>query len=391
MEKVSTTTPTPILVTIPPTKPTTTPTILTIIPPTTTATMPPLPPTPPTIFTALIIGAGPAGLSAALTFARGAHPALVFDSSTPRNAGVSHMHTVASRDHIAPAEFRAISRRQIEERYSCIAFSGATIVKAARKMLGGGRGRGDGHGDGTGEKEGQSEYEGFEVTDDKGTTYLGRKIILATGSRDVLPPIEGYAQNWPQHIYQCLACDGFEQRGVPNGVLDVGPHTAHMVGMAMRFDSRVTVLTNGPVPDDAAIRTQLRICEAWGATLETRRIKKLINNGPTHVEGVTVEFEEGETLTLGFIANRPPTVNRAQDLIEQLGLECVGQEMGGYVKIVNPMFNSTSVRGVFAAGDTMTPIKQVAIAMADGLRAGEGAAIEVAAEKEEATMKELGI
>ena len=171
----------------------------------------------------------------------------------------------------------------------------------------------------------------------------------------------------------------------------MGPHTAHMVGMAMRFDSRVTVLTNGPVPDDAAIRTQLRICEAWGATLETRRIKKLINNGPTHVEGVTVEFEEGETLTLGFIANRPPTVNRAQDLIEQLGLECVGQEMGGHVKIVNPMFNSTSVRGVFAAGDTMTPIKQVAIAMADGLRAGEGAAIEVAAEKEEATMKELGI
>lgn len=68
-------------------------------------------------------------------------------------------------------------------------------------------------------------------------------------------------------------------------------------------------------------------------------------------------------------------MNRAQDLIEQLGLECVDEKMGGHVKIVNPMFNSTNVKGVFAAGDTMTMVKQVALAMADGMKAAGIAAL----------------
>lgn len=159
--------------------------------------------------------------------------------------------------------------------------------------------------------------------------------------------------------------------------------------MALNFDSRVTVLTNGPVPDDEVIKQQMHICEAWGAKVDSRKIRRLINNGPTHKEGITVEFEEGRSLTLGFIAHKPATVNRSQDLIDQLGIECVDQAMGGHIRIVNPMFNSTSVKGVFASGDTMGPLKQVTISMADGVRAASGANFEIAAERESATVRLL--
>lgn len=325
----------------------------------------------PQIVDALIIGGGPAGLAASLAFARTHTTAIVFDSASYRNEGVTHMHTVPSRDHINPYEFRNIAREQIQSRYPSVWFEKVTIVQAARKLLG------------------EERYDGFEVTDSGGKSYQGKKMILATGSRDVFPDIEGFKENWPQHIYQCLACDGFEQRGTPIGVFDCSPKTAHFVNMALNFDKRVTVLTNGSGLNDAAIKKQMRICEAWGAKIDTRKIKRFINNGPTHEEGVTVVFEEGEPLTFGFIAYKSATVNRCQELIDQLGVECMESAMGGHVKIMNPMFNSTSAKGVFAGGDTMVPMKQVTIAMADGLKAAAGAGMELASEREMATLKSL--
>ncbi|KAJ4301936.1 hypothetical protein N0V90_004032 [Kalmusia sp. IMI 367209] len=319
----------------------------------------------------LISGGGPAGLAACLVYARTRTTAIVFDSSNYRNEGITHMHTVPSRDHIDPYEFRNLAREQVQSRYPTVWFEKVTITRAVKKLVG------------------KDKYDGFEVTDSDGKTYQGKKLILATGSKDIFPDIPGFAENWPQHIYQCLACDGFEQRGTAIGLLDCSPKTAHFVNMALKFDSRITVLANGPVPDDPAVKQQMRICEAWGAKIDLRKIKRLINNGPTYKDGVTVEFEEGESLTLGFIAHKSATVNRSQDLIDQLGVECVEPAMGGHIRIINPMFNSTSVKGVFTGGDTMVPMKQVTIAMADGLKAAAGAGMETAAERELATLKAL--
>ncbi|CAO2650484.1 Nn.00g017760.m01.CDS01 [Neocucurbitaria sp. VM-36] len=336
-----------------------------------------MPPVPrPQIFDILIIGSGPAGLNAALTCARTRTKALVFDSSTYRNEGVSHMHTVASRDHINPREFGRIAREQIESRYDSVWFQNSLVTNAVKKEIG------------SGEEE---RCEGFEVKDSKGVLYEGRKLILATGSQDVLPEdMEGYKENWPQHIYQCLACDGYEQRGLPIGILDFdSPMYAHMVQMASAFDPpSMTIFSNGPVPKDEPVQKALRLAKAYGATLDERKIARLVNNGPSHTDGVTVHFEAGEPVTLGFLVHRPVTVNRAQHLIDQLGVETVDAAMGGHVKIVNSMFNETSVRGVFAAGDTMVMMKQVAIAMAEGLKAAAGAGAQLVQERAERVVKE---
>jgi thioredoxin reductase len=326
----------------------------------------------PQIADALIVGAGPAGLNAALTFARTRATAIVFDSREYRNEGIKHMHTVASRDHIDPYLFRNTAREQIESRYETVWFQQATITHASKKLIG------------------SSQYDGFEVKDSEGTTYEGRKLILATGSKDVMPDIEGYKENWPEHIYQCLACDGYEQRGTPIGVLSFDhPMSAHLVQMATAFDKRITIFSNGPVSTDAPIQKALTVAKAFGAQIDERKVVRLVNNGPSHTDGVTVHFESGDPVTLGFIVHRPTTVNRAQHLIDQLGVETVEPAMGGHVKITNPMFNETSVRGVFAAGDTMVMMKQVAIAMAEGLKAAAGAGMQLGQETSERAVKEF--
>ncbi|KAF2018650.1 FAD/NAD(P)-binding domain-containing protein [Aaosphaeria arxii CBS 175.79] len=324
----------------------------------------------PQIVDGLIIGGGPAGLNCALTFARLQSTAIVFDSSTYRNEGVKHMHTVATRDHFDPQEFRRIARDQIESRYKSVWFEKAIITHAAKKLIGP-----------------DGKYEGFQIKDDQGRTFEGKKLILATGSKDVLPNIPGYKDNWPSHIYQCLACDGYEQRGTPIGVLDLQPWTSHFVHMAQQLDDRVTVFTNGPIPATLPppIERSLKISKVFGAKFDERKIIRMVNNGPSYVEGITLEFELGEPVTLGFVVDKPPVVNRAQDLIDQLGLETVPLEQGGHLK-VNSM-NETNVRGVFAAGDTTVMMKQVVIAMADGLKAAAGAGMQIAEERTKEALK----
>ncbi|KAF2856303.1 FAD/NAD(P)-binding domain-containing protein [Plenodomus tracheiphilus IPT5] len=318
----------------------------------------------PQIFDVLIIGAGPAGLNAALACARTRTTALIFDSQQYRNQGVTHMHTVATRDHFSPHDFRRIARDQIESRYDSVWFQHGIITHAAKKKLG------------------KEQYDGFEVVDSEGMAFEGKKVVLATGSVDVLPDIPGYRENWPAHIYQCLACDGYEQRGSSIGVLEFdSPGYAHMVQMAMAFDPpSITIFSNGPVKSDDAVQKALNLAKAFGATVDERKIVRLINNGPRHTDGVTIDFETGEPVTLGFIVHRPVTVNRAQHLIEQLGVETVSLALGRHARIADPMFNETSVRGVFAGGDTMVMMKQVATAMAEGLKAAVGASVQLGQE-----------
>lgn len=141
-------------------------------------------PPPTRIVDALIIGGGPAGLAAALSLARLRFTAIIFDNASYRNEGIKHMHTVPSRDHTDPNEFRGIAREQITSRYRTVLFEKATIRSAVKKNI---------------YEEGG--YEGFEVGDGEGKVWRGKKLVIATGSRDMFPDVEGYKDNWPAHMY----------------------------------------------------------------------------------------------------------------------------------------------------------------------------------------------
>lgn len=145
----------------------------------------------PKLYDCLIIGGGPSGLSAALMVARVRRSAVVFDSNVYRNAKAKKVHGVMGHDHIDPAELRKKSKQQILDRYKTIEFEETKIVTAAKM-----------------DAEGKDGGSGFEVKDQQGRSWRGKKLILATGTVDILPEdIEGFEENWGKHmLVQSTSC-----------------------------------------------------------------------------------------------------------------------------------------------------------------------------------------
>lgn len=126
----------------------------------------------------LILGAGPAGLAAAQALARQLHTAIVFNSSQFRNGNAKHMHNVPGWDHQPPSDFRAKARSDILTRYETIEFKDVEITEV--RKLDNGR---------------------FEAVDIDQQKYLGKKVVLATGVRDIMPDIPGFTELWGTGMY----------------------------------------------------------------------------------------------------------------------------------------------------------------------------------------------
>ena len=116
----------------------------------------------------LVVGGGPAGLSAALTFSRTGRSCMVYDSGLYRNANVKAWHAVPGADGEDPAEWRAKARKQLEEGYEWTKVRNGQVVDIKKLEKG-----------------------TFEVMDGKGENVQARKVILATGIQDNLPDIPG--------------------------------------------------------------------------------------------------------------------------------------------------------------------------------------------------------
>ena len=134
------------------------------------------------IYDALILGAGPAGLSAALGLARVKRTALVLSHQKFRNDGIKAMHTVLGFDGAHPADFRRIAKEQIQKYGYGIHFAEGEAVEVRKASF-------------------EDGYQGFEIEARGGEVWRGRKMVLAMGARDVFPDIEGYAENWPNNMY----------------------------------------------------------------------------------------------------------------------------------------------------------------------------------------------
>lgn len=147
-----------------------------------------------------IIGGGPAGLTAAATLARQLHTAVVFDSHKYRNDRATGMHMIPGFEGKHPADFRHESREALS-RYSTIEFRDLQVEKVEKKS--------ESH---------------FSITDSAGKEWAFRKLLLAIGSADIFPAIEGYEPLWGIRIFHCLFCKGYEDKGASSaGVVAVAP------------------------------------------------------------------------------------------------------------------------------------------------------------------------
>ena len=305
------------------------------------------------LFDALIIGAGPAGLSAALALSRVKGTSVVFSNNKFRNAKGHRAHYTLSRDHQPAPEVRRVGREEIE-RYGTTKFVESGI-RRARKV----------------EEEGV-----FEAEDEHGDKWRGKKIVLATGVTDAFDTgIEGYEECWGTSIHQCLFCDGIEMNDHEAGVLGFeSPMQDHSVRTILQMGCPgVTIFGNGKLnPPDDQTKTALQEAKERGAKVDERKIAKLVQLEERN--GMEIHFEDGSSTRIGFLAHKPVTHVNGRHIAEGLGVEVVPDGMGGDMFRRSEPFGESNVKGVYVAGDAGVMIKAFVFAMGHGVSAGVGVA-----------------
>lgn len=283
----------------------------------------------------LIIGGGPAGLSAALALGRARRRVLVVDGAPRRNAAATHVHNFLTRDGTPPAELRAIARAQLA------AYPTVEVRDVAVTAIAGAVG-------------------GFRATLADGGTVDARRVLLATGMVDQPLPLPGFRELWGHAIVQCPYCHGYEARDRRWGYLVLPATAAHLVPFALQtraWTADVAVFTAGAIDVPAAAAAALA---GAGIALYTTPITRLVARGDA-LAGV--ELADGTTVARDILFAHPP--QRQVELVRALG---VALDDDGYVK-VEPLRPETSVPGVYAAGDLTTRGQAAILAAAAGMQA----------------------
>ncbi|MEO1269474.1 MAG: NAD(P)/FAD-dependent oxidoreductase [Myxococcota bacterium] len=278
----------------------------------------------------LIVGGGPAGLTAALYLGRALKSVAVVDRGNPRHAVSEGVHNFVTRDGMAPDALRATAWEQMQP-----------YQRVARRNVGVARV--------------QPIEDSWLATLDSGEQLSSRAVLLATGVIDEHPDIAGYNERWGHSIHHCPYCHGWEMRERPLGVLASGETAGHMASLLRGWSEDVVLFTNGePLDPQADVRLR-----QLGIPTFHSPIVRLEGDGG-ELDRVVLEGGEAIERRGLFVAPR----QRQVSLIETIGLEL---DDNGYV--VTDPFGETSRPGIWAAGDLTSRYQQVVEAAAQGARA----------------------
>lgn len=281
----------------------------------------------------VIVGAGPAGLSAALMLGRCRRSVVVFDTGKPRNASSHALHGYLTRDGIEPSEFLRLSRQELAK-YQSVSLRDEEVTAADCRS-----------------------GEGFVVTLASGETVASRKLLLATGVVDNLPDIPGFRELYGRSLFHCPYCDGWELCDRPIAIYGRG---ARGVGLSLELTawSRDLVLcTDGPgeiEPDDRARleRNGIAVREDRVSRLESSvgKLSAIVFDTGARLERQALFFTTGQY--------------QRSDLLERLG--CHFNDKG---TVRTGKYETTHLPGLFVAGDASRAVQWVVVAAAEGAEA----------------------
>lgn len=285
-------------------------------------------------FDVIVVGGSYAGLSAATQLARARRRVLVIDAGQRRNRYANRSHGFLTQDGTEAAAIAAIGRAQLQA-YPTVAWREGSATHAA------------------------AEGDGFRVTLDDGARVTSRRLVLAGGVTDELPPVEGLAERWGRSVFHCPYCHGCELDQGEIGVVATGALSMHHALMLPDW-GRVTLFLNGAFEPDAA---QLAALDSRGVRLERALVARIAGHAD-------VVLHDGRRLPMAglFVISH---MRMASPLAEQLGCAMEDGHAGQYVR--TDAMQASSVPGVFCCGDMARAAGNVAFAVADGAMAGVAA------------------
>lgn len=284
-------------------------------------------------FEVIVVGGSYSGLSAAMALGRAMRQVLIIDSDKPCNRQTPHSHNFLTQDGKTPKEIAIIAREQVKK-YETIKFYSGLATNA------------------------NPTGNGFEVRIESGEIFTGRKLIFATGIRDIMPNINGYAECWGISVLHCPYCHGYEVRNEVTGILGNGEYGFEFSSLISNWTQELTLYTNGlstltAGQTERMKKNKIKIVE--------KEIEKL-----DHRNGYlqNVIFKDGTTAPIRALYARNPFEQHC--IIPQV----IGCELSdeGYLQV--DAFQKTTVPGIFACGDNTSRMRTVANAVATGTTAG---------------------
>lgn len=280
-------------------------------------------------FDAIIIGGSYSGLSAAMALGRSLRDVLIIDSELPCNRQTPHSHNFLTQDGRTPTEISSLAKQQVD-RYETVQFHADFAVN------------------------GRKTEEGFEIEMQSGKFFSGKKLIFATGIKDIMPDIKGFSACWGISVIHCPYCHGYEFRHQKTGILANGNKAFHLGSLVNNLTGQITVLTSGKADFDVGQIEKLNKHKI--EIVETKISEIEHENGQVK----NVIFNDGSKMAFDVVYAAIPFTQHS-DLPVSIGCELTEQ---GYIRTDG--FQKTTIQGVFACGDNSSMMRSVASAVSTG-------------------------
>ncbi|MES2866662.1 MAG: NAD(P)/FAD-dependent oxidoreductase [Actinomycetota bacterium] len=284
----------------------------------------------------LVVGGGPAGLSAALNLGRALMRVLVIDADRPRNAATLNSHGFLTRDGVPPHELRRLAREELA------AYPNVEIRSRVRV---GALARAD-----AGFIAGIGRREPVE-------TVSSRSVLLATGLRETLPEVPNLRGFYGMSVFSCAACDAWELRGRRMALIGESVDLADRARLIARWTQSLTVFTNGA---DVVTTTEEAELAASGVAVLRHPISVLVGERG-RLEAIRLADGASVAVEGGFV--------RPEWETDLSFLEGFAPSVDGHGHLVTDRSGRTDVAGLYAAGDAAAPgPQQLIVAAGAGAR-----------------------
>ncbi|KRD11464.1 pyridine nucleotide-disulfide oxidoreductase [Flavobacterium sp. Root901] len=284
-------------------------------------------------FDVIIIGGSYSGLSAAMSLGRALRQVLIIDSGVPCNRQTPHSHNFITQDGEKPAVISAKAKLQVDL-YKTVHFYNGLAIKAVKKES------------------------GFEISTESGEIFTARKLLFASGVKDVFPKIKGFAECWGISVLHCPYCHGYEVKNEKTAIIANGEMAFEFAKLISNWTKDLRLCTNGK---STLTALETEILEKHNVQIFEEEIDSF-----EHADGYikNIIFKNQEKVEVKAIYARVPF---EQHCSLPAGLGCEINEQG---LLKTDAMQKTNITGVYASGDCTKQMRSVAIAVSTGSFAG---------------------